>query len=135
MVDTEFYISGKKIFDVGFRPGLVALADEVGVKVHATNLRREEKVRVITSGSQENIDYYFESIQKHLVPTVLSTDQSDYMPLDKKEYNGPEIDWYGYNMQFMSAQLSKTMSFSSMQFTNINQKLDEIIKRQKEPIQ
>jgi hypothetical protein len=90
---------------------------------------------VITSGSQENIDYYFESIEKHLVPTVLSTESSYYTPLDKKEYKGPEIDWYGYNMQFMSAQLSKTMSFSNTQFTSINQKLDEIIKRQKEPIQ
>ena len=41
MTDIEFFISGRKIFDTGLRPGLVQLADEVGVKVHATN--REEK--------------------------------------------------------------------------------------------
>ena len=49
MVDMEFSISGNKkdIFDVGFRPGLVQLADEVGIKVHTTNFRKENRVRLL----------------------------------------------------------------------------------------
>jgi acylphosphatase len=126
MVDTEFYISGKKIFDVGFRPGLVQLADEVGVKVHATNLRKEAKIRVITSGTSENVTLYHESIKKHEIPIIFPEQIPTYKTTEMKEYDGPGIDWNGYTLQYMSAQLSKTMNYSNVVFTDISQKLDNI---------
>ena len=67
-----FYITGDKndIFDVGFRPGLISLADEVGIKVHATNLRKENKIRVVASGSHDTIMVYHDSIKQNLVPRL-----------------------------------------------------------------
>ena len=49
MVDTEFSITGDKkdIFDVGFRPGLVQLADEVGIKVHTTNCAKKTVLELL----------------------------------------------------------------------------------------
>jgi acylphosphatase len=128
MVDMEFHISGKKedIFDMGFRPGLAQLADEVGIKVHATNLRKDSKLRVIASGSHENIIAFHESIKQRIVPTVFRSESPDYNPDDMREYNGPDIDWDSYNLQFMSAQLSKTMIHSSKEFNSINDKLNKI---------
>lgn len=127
MVDMEFFITGKKIFDVGFRPALVLLADEVGIKVHATNLRDENKIRVIASGSHQNVTAYHKSIRQNVFDSILSG--STYTPTEMLEYNGPDIDWNGYNTQFMSAQLSKTMSYSYKAFDEINQKLDKIYEK------
>jgi acylphosphatase len=128
MADTEFYIQGKNIFDVGFRPGLIQLADELGVKVHATNLRKDKKIRVIASGSHESVTAYCSSIQKRDVPTILGAKEHPiYSLTGKKEYNGPDIDWDSYNLQFMSAQLSKAMLYSNDIFKNINDKLDLVI--------
>ena len=45
------------------------------------------------------------------------------------EYNGPDIDWNSYNLQFMSAQLSKTLLYSNKEFNNINKKLDQIYEK------
>jgi acylphosphatase len=112
-----FYVSGKQIFDVGFRPGLVQLADEVGIKAHATNLRNENKVRVIASGSQESVNLYHSE-------SVLTT--HNYKASGMAEYHGPDIDWNAYNQQFIAAQLSKTMSYSNAAFQTFNQKLDNI---------
>ena len=131
MVDMEFYISGKKedIFNVGFRPGLIQLADEVGVKVHATNMRKDEKLRVIASGSHQNVTAFHESINEKLVPTIFASKSPEYIASDMGEYGGPDIDWNSYNLQFMSAQLSKTMLYSSKEFNNISEKLDKIYQK------
>lgn len=128
MVDMEFFVTGKNIFDVGFRPGLVHLADEEGVKVHATNIRKENKIRIITSGTNENIRSYHDAIKQRLVPIIMMNKgkKPNYTPSKMKEYSGPDIDWHGYNLQFMSAQLSKTMIYSNEVFNNIREKLDLI---------
>ena len=53
-------------------------------------------------------------------------EEPNYTPSEMKEYSGPDIDWHGYNLQFMSAQLSKTMIYSNEVFNNIREKLDLI---------
>lgn len=123
-----FYITSDKndIFDVGFRPGLIALADEVGIKVHATNLRKENKIRVVASGSHDSIISYHELIKDKDVPTLGNNEKSQYTPTDLEEYNGLDIDWNSFNQQFMAAQLSKTMIYSSEVFNKISKRLDEI---------
>lgn len=133
MVEMQFFIEGNRrdIFDVGFRPGLVQLADEVGVKVHTTNLRRDRKLRVIASGSHESVIAFHESIKEKLVPRVFTNESAEYTPTEMNEYNGPDIDWNSYNLQFMSAQLSKTMLYSNKEFSNINKKLDQIYENMK----
>ena len=131
MVDMIFYITGDKndIFDVGFRPGLVSLADEVGIKVHATNLRNEKKIRVVASGSHASIISYHEMIKGKNVPIIFEKNVPKYSPTKMVEYDGPDIDWHGYNIQFMSAQLSKTMYHSNKVFKDINDKLNSIDKK------
>ena len=131
MVDMEFHISGKKedIFNMGFRPELAQLVDETGIKIHSTNLRKDSKLRVIASGSHENIIAFHESIKQRIVPTVFLSESPEYSPDEMKEYNGPDIDWNSYNLQFMSAQLSKTMIHSSKEFDNINEKLNKIYEK------
>lgn len=131
MVDKIFYITSDKddIFNVGFRPGLIALADEVGIKVHATNLHKEKKIRVVASGSQDSIKIYHSLIKEKSVPIIFEKNMLGYSPSKMVEYNGPDIDWYGYNIQFMSAQLSKTMYHSNKVFKDINDKLNSIDKK------
>ena len=127
MVEVILYVSGKQIFDVGFRPGLVQLADEAGVKVHSTNLRKEEKIRVIASGTRESVDLYHDEIKQRKVPSIMTS--ANYKVSGMKEYSGPDIDWNGHNSQFMAAQLAKTMIHSNLVFQTINQKLDNIDKK------
>jgi acylphosphatase len=126
MVDMQFFISGQKIFHTGFRPGLVELADDVGVKVHATNLKREDKIRVIVSGTQENVTMYHDSVKKHEVPVIFPEKKPTYKPTAMVEYSGPDIDWNGHNLQFMSAQLSRTMNYSNIVFHGFDEKLNNI---------
>ena len=123
-----FYITSDNndIFDVGFRPGLISLANEVGIKVHATNLRKEKKIRVVASGSHESIISYHDIIKEKQVPTLAINENSQYKPTDLEEYNGLDIDWNSFNQQFMAAQLSKTMIYSSEVFNKISKRLDEI---------
>ena len=131
MVDMIFYITGDKndIFDVGFRPGLISLADEVGIKVHATNLRKENKIRVVASGSHDTIIGYHDSIKQNLVPRLFGNEMPQYTPTDLEEYNGLDIDWNSHNQQFIAAQLSKTMFYSSEVFNKLNKRLDEIYEK------
>jgi acylphosphatase len=72
MVNKEFYITGerKDIFNVGFRPALIALGDEVGIKVHATNVRKDNKIRVVASGSQDSIIMFYDMIRKTSVYNI-----------------------------------------------------------------
>jgi acylphosphatase len=136
MVDMEFSITGDKkdIFDVGFRPGLVELADELGIKVHATNLRKDNKIRVIASGSHDSIIVYHESIKQHLVPVIFLNEQAlehspQYSPTNLNEYTGPDIDWKSHHLQFKSAQLAKTMLYSNKTFNDLFKKLDKIYEK------
>jgi hypothetical protein len=42
------------------------------------------------------------------------------------EYKGVEIDWQGYNTDYMSEQLSKSILFYNQFFEHVNNKLDSI---------
>ena len=71
MVDKIFFINGEKIFDIAFRPALIQLADEVGIKAHATNLRDKEQVRVVASGSYSSVQTYYGNIVNRQLPLHL----------------------------------------------------------------
>jgi acylphosphatase len=121
LVDKIFFINGEKIFDIAFRPALIQLADEVGIKAHATNLRDKEQVRVVASGSYSSVQtYYGNIVNKTNFPQTLEETIPDYSVSKMKDYNGPDIDWSGYNQQFMSAQLAKSVGF----FAYLDKKID-----------
>jgi hypothetical protein len=79
------------------------------------------------------------SFPNNFVPKIRDTNYRihEYIPIemneyngpDMNEYNGPDIDWNSYNLQFMPAQLSKTMLYSNKEFNNINKKLDQIYEK------
>ena len=131
MVDMEISITGDKkdIFDVGFRPGLVQLADEVGIKVHTTNLRKESRVRVIASGSYDSVIAFRESIEQKIVPTLSDNKNSQYEIAYSSDYNGPDVDWNSHNSQFMSAQMAKIMLYSNKKLDDLNDKLDKVYEK------
>jgi acylphosphatase len=110
MVEMVFYIEGtaESIFDVGFRPALVGKASEYGVRLHASNLRKQKKVRVIASGDTDSIREFYEFVENKDI-RLLQHKLPDYTVGELKDYEGPGIDWDGYNLQFMSEQLTKGM--------------------------
>lgn len=64
---------------------------------------------------------------------MFEDERSKYHPTKMEEYNGPDIDWHGYNLQFMSAQLSKTMYFSNEALKGVNAKLESLDKKVSSP--
>jgi hypothetical protein len=71
------------------------------------------------------------SFPNNFIPKITDTNYRihEYIPIEMNEYNGPDIDWNSYNLQFMSAQLSKTLLYSNKEFNNINKKLDQIYEK------
>lgn len=111
MVEKKFYIEGEPadIFNVGFRPFLVAHGSEYGIRIHASNLRKQNKVRVIANGEVESIEAFYDDIKKTDGRMLKSKSEARYTFTDIEDYDGPEIDWNSYNLQFMSEQLTKGM--------------------------
>jgi acylphosphatase len=70
-VDKIFLINGKKIFDIPFRPGLIQLADEAGIKTHATNLRDKNQVRVVKNGSHSSVQTFYRNVVKKTITAHL----------------------------------------------------------------
>ena len=69
---------------------------------------------------------YHDSVKKREVPIIFPEKKPTYEPTEMNEYSGPDIDWDGYNLQYMSAQLSKTMNYSNLVFKNIDSKLKNV---------
>jgi acylphosphatase len=108
---------------VGFRPAIVGKASEYGIKVHASNLRRQGRVRVIASGESESIQEFYEFSKTNDLRILQNKSTPEYTFTEIKDYDGPDIDWNGYNLQFMSEQLTKGMMSASFLLTNTNSQL------------
>ena len=116
MVTKVFYISGNKdqIFNVGFRPALIGTGGEHGVKIHASNLKNESKVRVILNGDSTDVAAFHEHVKATDI-RVRGKSQSggseqskpNYTVGEISEYDGPEIDRNGYQLGFLSGQMYK----------------------------
>jgi hypothetical protein len=80
----------------------------------------------MASESHNSIISYHEMVKDKDVPTLGNNENSQYTSTDLEEYNGLNIDWNSFNQQFMAAQLSKTMIYSSEVFNKFSKRLDEI---------
>jgi acylphosphatase len=127
IVDKTFFIKGnpKNIFGVGFRPALRSTGSELGIKVHATNVVDESQVRIIASGSSHSIDLFYNSV-KNKDLRVFQKEPPKYRVTKLDDYKGVDIDWQGYNTEYISEQLSKSIIFYSQFFEHVNKKLDTI---------
>jgi len=111
-------------YSILHRPALIQLADEVGIKAHATNLRDKERVRVVASGSYSSVQTYYGNIVNRQLHPTFGEETPEYKVGKMKDYDGPDIDWSGYNQQFMSAQLAKSVGF----FSYLDKKIDAMHK-------
>jgi hypothetical protein len=127
MVDKIFYIRGKpeNIFTVGFRPSLRNGGSQEGIRVHATNMTKEKQVRVIASGNFDSIEVFYNGVKDKTLP-VLKDNPMNYRVTHLVDYDGVDINWDSYNLDFMSEQLSKSIVYYDKFFDNINSKLDTI---------
>jgi acylphosphatase len=108
MVERIFSIRGENIFNVGLRFSLIELAGEYNVKVQPVNLRDENRVRVIASGSGQDIESLYHYIDENDV-RYLKQPKSPYILSEIKDYNGSKIDFEHYKQSFMTSQLGKIL--------------------------
>jgi acylphosphatase len=123
MVNKVFYITGEKIFDVGFRPALQGLEDEFDIKAHASNERRENRVRVVATGSSKNIKSFYEYVRDNDIR--VKKQESPYQLSDIKQYRGT-VDWNDLRIKSVSEQLYKGFDKANSNLGNINGKLSLI---------
>lgn len=121
MVIRTFDIKGDKVFDVGLRQGLTGYAGDYGLKAYIINVRKEEKVRVVVSGEIDNIECYHEEIKK--LDVRIFEKSSKYEVGELTEYEGPDIDWGGYLMAFMSGQMYKGFKTAGKELVSIKDNL------------
>lgn len=127
MVDKIFFVKGKpsEIFGVGFRPALRNGGSQEGIRIHATNMTKEKQVRVIASGNSDSIQVFYNGVKDKTLP-VLEGNPMKYRVTNLDDYNGVDINWDSYNLDFMSEQLSKSIMYYDKFFKNIDDKLDTI---------
>ena len=128
MVDKIFFINGENIFGVGFRPALKSAGSQVGIKVHATNIHADKQVRVIASGVYDSVMAFYSEVKNNDL-RVFQDKSPNYNVTEIQDYKEVDIDWNGYNTEFISEQLSNSIIFYNKFFEHINKKLDKIEKK------
>ena len=105
----KFYIEGDgKVIDVGLRPSLVAIGLSYNLKVHTKNLHKENKVEVIVSGGEDDIQRFWNHVEN--VDVRPTKDKGTYGVSGLEPYEGVEPDWsYHVNASVME-QIYKGVS-------------------------
>lgn len=103
-----FNISGKaeEIFDVGFRPALIGLGVNYGINVYPKNQRSKSTIYVIVNGEIESIQEFYKMVKEKDI-RVKQEDPREFNLSQLEEYDGPDIDWNGHHVKFMSSQMYK----------------------------
>ena len=88
----RFYVIGNgRVFDVYLRPTLIALGINYDLKMACRNLRKEKKVEVIVSGTDESIEQFRNYIREHDIRPVKANKL--YTVSEIEPYEGLEPDW------------------------------------------
>ena len=77
------------------------------MKAHASNLKDKNQVRVVASGSSSSVQTYYTNVVNKQLPPTFGEKPPRYSVGKMMDYDGPDIDWSGFNQQFMSTQLAK----------------------------
>jgi acylphosphatase len=117
MVQSVFFVEGVNVIDTGFRVALYAAAAQYDIKINATNLRKDQKVRVIANGDAQNIKEFHSHISSTDIRSIKET--TPYMVGLMKKYKGPKIDWNGEELGLISDQISKILNVAYSISTNI----------------
>jgi acylphosphatase len=125
MVDKEFYIKGDKIFGVGLRFSLVGLGGDYNIKVQAVNDRIDQRVKVVASGSSQNISSFHNYVQNNDV-RYFKDESSQYAVTEIKKYSGPKIDFSNYQNSLNIEQIGKMLYTAGNNLPKIETKIDSI---------
>ena len=127
----KFYIKGDgKVIDVGFRPALVTIGLNYGLRVVSKNLPEENRVEVIVDGSDQDIKRFWEHVKSYDARPV--KDEKPYTVSDVKPYEGTEPDWsYHTSASSMEQVYKGVSSMKGMQDTlqKIDGRFDRMTKR------
>jgi acylphosphatase len=124
MVQKMFFIEGENVFDAGFRISLYSNASEYDIKINATNLRKEKKIRVIAAGDMQNIEAFHSYKRNHDIRSIQRTTMYNVRPI--KNYTGPKIDWNREELGLISEQISKILNVASTKLGNIDTNIDSM---------
>ena len=83
-------------------------------------MRDKNQVRVVASGSSSSVETFYSRVTNKEIPSTFGEKLTGYSVGKMKDYDGPDIDWSGYNQQFMSAQLAKSVGY----FAYLDRKID-----------
>ncbi|MGA9153755.1 MAG: acylphosphatase [Candidatus Nitrosopolaris sp.] len=119
-----FFIEGttKEIFGVGFRPAIMGSAAEIGLKSAVSNIPDKNKVQVLVSGSHNMITSFHQQIKNNDI-RIKTNHKPKYNVTDAQEYEGPNIDWNGYQLSMMAEQMYKGFLEANKRLGSIESKL------------
>ncbi len=126
MPQKVFFIEGEDIFDAGFRISLYAKAKENDIKINATNLRKERKIRVIVAGDIQNIEEFHSLSKNEDIRSITQPQIKMYNVRPIKNYKGPKIDWNGEELGLISIQISKILDVASAKLNSIDTNINSI---------
>ena len=112
MVQRMFFIEGENVFDAGFRVALYASANLYDIKINATNLVKDQKIRLVVKGDIQNVDAF----HSHISTTdIRSIPQSTaYIPSAlRRSTIALRIDWNAEELGLISDQISKILNVAS----------------------
>jgi len=102
----RFYLKGDgKVFDVYLRPSLIALGVGYDLRIACRNLRKENRIEVIVSGVDENIQQFWEYVKEHDVRPV--GNKKPYTVSEIEPYEGIEPDWTYHMSASTMEQITK----------------------------
>ena len=127
MVTREFDIVDENVVDVGIRPGLINKSVDYNVSIRASNLP-DNRVRVIINGDSDSINEFLDVIQKDDIRIKQITPKT-YSLSELREYHGPEIDWNGDELRFLSKQVYKGFREANKRLSEIESRLKFLLMR------
>src|SRR6266568_4688664 len=107
MVQRMFFI-GENVFDAGFRVALYASATQYDIKINATNLVKDQKIRVVVKGDVQNIEAFHSHISTTDIRSIPQTTGYNVSP--SRVYNASKIDWNAEELGLISDQISKILN-------------------------
>jgi acylphosphatase len=96
--------------------GNSTLASKYDIKINVTNLRKEQKIRVMAAGEMQNIEAFHSYIRNHDIRSIQQTTM----------YNVRPIKNYREQLGLISEQISKILNVASTKLGNIDTNIDSM---------
>jgi hypothetical protein len=118
------FIEGENVFDTGFRVALYPSTTQYDIKINATNLVKDQKIRVVVKGDIQNIEAFHSHISTTHIRSIRQTRR--YTVSATRVYNASKIDWNAEDLGLISDQISKVLNVASTKFGSIDDNIGSI---------